>query len=43
MKAEDAGIVPQGARHNVRCTGSEPLKLYTIYAPLEHIDGKTTE
>jgi preprotein translocase subunit SecD len=34
----DAVIVPQGARHNVRCTGTEPLKLYTIYAPPEHID-----
>ena len=38
VKADDAVIVPQGARHNVRCTGSEPLKLYTIYAPPEHID-----
>ena len=27
VKADDAVIVPQGARHNVRCTGSEPLKL----------------
>ena len=39
VKADDAVIVPQGARHNVRCTGSEPLKLYTIYGPPEHIDG----
>jgi len=39
VKAYDAVIVPQGARHNVRCTGSEPLKLYTIYGPPEHIDG----
>jgi mannose-6-phosphate isomerase-like protein (cupin superfamily) len=39
VKADDAVIVPQGARHNVRCTGAEPLKLYTIYAPPEHIDG----
>jgi mannose-6-phosphate isomerase-like protein (cupin superfamily) len=38
VKADDAVIVPQGARHNVRCTSSEPLKLYTIYAPPEHID-----
>jgi mannose-6-phosphate isomerase-like protein (cupin superfamily) len=35
----DAVIVPQGARHNVRATGSMPLKLYTIYAPPEHVDG----
>lgn len=39
IKAYDAVIVPQGAGHNVRCTGSEPLKLYTIYGPPEHIDG----
>ena len=36
---EDFGvIVPQGARHNVRNTGSEPLRLYTIYGPPEHLD-----
>ncbi|MXO74020.1 cupin domain-containing protein [Altererythrobacter aerius] len=39
VKADDAIIVPQGARHNVRCTGDEPLKMYTIYSPPEHIDG----
>jgi mannose-6-phosphate isomerase-like protein (cupin superfamily) len=32
-------IVPAGARHNVKCTGREPLKLYTIYGPPEHVDG----
>ena len=31
-------IVPAGARHNVRNTGSEPLRLYTIYGPPEHMD-----
>lgn len=39
VKADDGVIVPQGARHNVRATGSETLKLYTIYGPPEHIDG----
>jgi mannose-6-phosphate isomerase-like protein (cupin superfamily) len=34
-----AVIVPAGARHNVRNTGSAPLRLYTIYAPPEHRDG----
>lgn len=34
-----AVIVPAGARHNVRNTGTEPLRLYTIYAPPEHKDG----
>ena len=37
---DDSGvIVPAGARHNVRNTGSGPLKLYTIYGPPEHLDG----
>jgi len=39
VKADDGVIVPQGAKHNVISTGSEPLKLYTIYGPPEHIDG----
>lgn len=34
-----AVIVPAGARHNVRNTGSAPLRLYTIYGPPEHRDG----
>lgn len=39
IKSEVAIVVPAGARHNVRNTGNEPLKLYTIYAPPEHKDG----
>jgi mannose-6-phosphate isomerase-like protein (cupin superfamily) len=39
VRADDAVIVPQGARHNVQCTGTNALKLYTLYAPPEHIDG----
>jgi mannose-6-phosphate isomerase-like protein (cupin superfamily) len=38
VKSEMAIIVPQGARHNVKNTGIAPLKLYTLYAPPEHID-----
>lgn len=34
-----AVVVPAGARHNVRNTGKEPLKLYTVYGPPEHVDG----
>ena len=34
-----AVIVPAGSRHNVRNNGTEPLKLYTLYAPPEHKDG----
>ncbi|WP_313674980.1 cupin domain-containing protein [Mycolicibacterium sp.] len=39
VKADDGIVVPQGARHNVVNTGSETLRLYTIYSPPEHIDG----
>ncbi len=34
-----AVIVPAGARHNVVNSGSEPLRLYTLYGPPEHKDG----
>lgn len=33
-----AVVVPAGARHNVRNTGSKPLRLYTLYGPPEHKD-----
>ena len=39
VEKEEAVIVPQGARHNVKCTGEKPLRFYTLYAPPEHIDG----
>jgi mannose-6-phosphate isomerase-like protein (cupin superfamily) len=39
IAADDAILVPAGARHNVINTGSEPLKLYTLYGPPEHRDG----
>ncbi len=39
VKADDGIVVPQGASHNVKSVGSEPLKLYTIYGPPEHVDG----
>ena len=39
VKDDDGVIVPQGARHNVRATGTGPLKLYTLYGPPEHKDG----
>jgi mannose-6-phosphate isomerase-like protein (cupin superfamily) len=32
-------LVPAGARHNVKNTGREPLRLYTLYSPPEHRDG----
>lgn len=34
-----AVVIPQGVRHNIINTGTEPLKLYTLYAPPNHEDG----
>lgn len=34
----DLVFVPAGTRHNFQNTGTEPVKLYTIYAPAEHPD-----
>ena len=39
VEDDDGIIVPAGARHNVRNTGDEPLRLYTLYGPPEHRDG----
>jgi len=39
IQAGYAVVVPAGTRHNIINTGSEPLKLYTIYAPPNHRDG----
>jgi len=33
-------LVPSGLKHNIINTGSKPLKLYTVYAPANHIDGR---
>ena len=35
-----AVVVPNGVRHNIINTGSEPMKLYTLYAPPDHKDGE---
>lgn len=35
----DLAFVPSGAMHNFINTGTEPLKLWTIYAPPEHAAG----
>lgn len=39
VEADDAILVPAGARHNVVNTGKSPLKFYTLYGPPEHRDG----
>ena len=33
-------VVPAGTEHNIVNTGSEKMKLYTIYSPAHHIDGR---
>lgn len=35
----DVVIVPAGAQHNVTNTGTEVLRLYTMYSPPHHKDG----
>jgi mannose-6-phosphate isomerase-like protein (cupin superfamily) len=34
-----AVIIPAGTEHNIKNSGQEALKLYTIYSPPEHKDG----
>ena len=34
-----AVVIPAGAEHNLINTGTETMKLYTIYSPPEHADG----
>jgi mannose-6-phosphate isomerase-like protein (cupin superfamily) len=38
IKDGDAIIVPAGAHHNLTNTGDEPLKVYTLYGPPNHVD-----
>ena len=35
-----AVIIPAGAEHNIINTGSTAMKLYTVYSPANHIDGR---
>lgn len=39
VRSDMAIVVPAGARHNLRNTGTEPLRLYTVYGPPEHRHG----
>jgi mannose-6-phosphate isomerase-like protein (cupin superfamily) len=36
----DAVVVVPGTAHNFRNTGADSLKIYTVYAPPNHIDGR---
>ena len=40
VKDGDAVVIPAGAKHNVvNTSGTEELKIYTIYSPPHHKDG----
>jgi len=36
-------VIPAGTEHNLKNTGSEPLRLYTLYTPPEHRHGVVHE
>jgi mannose-6-phosphate isomerase-like protein (cupin superfamily) len=38
--AGDVVVVVPGTEHNFRNTGTTELKIYTVYAPPNHIDGR---
>lgn len=38
VAAGDIVVVTPGTRHNIINVGADPLKLFTIYAPANHID-----
>jgi mannose-6-phosphate isomerase-like protein (cupin superfamily) len=39
IKEDFAVFIPANKWHNLKNTGDEPLKLYSIYAPVEHAHG----
>jgi mannose-6-phosphate isomerase-like protein (cupin superfamily) len=43
LKDDFAIIIPAGTWHNIINTGSEKLKLYTIYSPANHPEGTIHE
>lgn len=40
IKAGDVVVVTPGTKHNFINTGTDDLKVYTVYAPPNHIDGR---
>jgi mannose-6-phosphate isomerase-like protein (cupin superfamily) len=40
VAAGEVLVVTPGTKHNVINTGTEELKIYTVYAPPNHIDGR---
>ena len=40
VKSGDVVVVTPGTKHNFKNTGTDPLKVATVYAPPNHIDGR---
>ena len=40
IAAGDALVVTPGTAHNVVNTGDQPLEIYTVYAPPNHLEGR---
>lgn len=40
IAAGDVVVVTPGTRHNFINTGETPLKIYTVYAPANHLEGR---
>ena len=40
VSSGDVVIVTPGTKHNFINTGTEPLRVFTVYAPPNHIDGR---
>jgi len=40
IRAGDVVVVSPGTEHNFVNDGREPLKVYTLYVPPNHIDGR---
>lgn len=43
VEDDDVVLVPAGKWHNLKNTGVQPLKVYSIYAPVEHPHGTVHE
>jgi mannose-6-phosphate isomerase-like protein (cupin superfamily) len=41
VNAGDVVVVTAGTKHNFINTGADPLKIYTVYAPANHLGGLT--
>ncbi len=41
IQAGDVVVVTPGTKHNIINTGPGSLKIYTVYAPANHIEGRT--